>query len=121
LKPSRLADGWLRGCGRGRATNAGALVRFGSKADIRTATGHVRFIPESGHVRCTSSCPLWAKSGHSAVRSDYFARFHTNSSVTPAGVRGFVNFISSAVMDEIMRRWLGAPTRFANVLVSTFA
>ena len=51
----------------------------------------------------------------------YFARFHTNSSVTPAGVRGFVNLISSAVMDEIIRRWLGAPTRFANVLVSTFA
>ena len=39
-------------------------------------------------------------------RRGYFARFHTNSSVTPAGVGGFVNFISSAVMDEIMRRWL---------------
>jgi hypothetical protein len=24
-------------------------VRFGSKADIRTAIGHVRFAPESGH------------------------------------------------------------------------
>jgi|SoiMetStandDraft_2_1073263.scaffolds.fasta_scaffold314619_2 hypothetical protein len=24
----------------------------------------VRFTPESGHVRCTSPCPLWAKSGH---------------------------------------------------------
>ena len=28
-------------------------VRFGSKADIRTAKRHVRFTPESGHVRCT--------------------------------------------------------------------
>jgi hypothetical protein len=27
-------------------------VRFGSKADICTAIGHVRFTPESGHVRC---------------------------------------------------------------------
>jgi hypothetical protein len=29
-------------------------VRFGSKADIRTAKNNVRFTPESGHVRCTS-------------------------------------------------------------------
>ena len=40
-------------------------VRFGSKADICGAKDHVRFTPESGHVRCTSSCPLCAKSGHS--------------------------------------------------------
>jgi hypothetical protein len=41
-----------------------ANVRFGSKADIRTAKSNVRFAPESGHVRCTSLCLLWAKSGH---------------------------------------------------------
>jgi hypothetical protein len=29
-----------------------AHVRFGSKADIRAAKSHVRFTPESGHVRC---------------------------------------------------------------------
>src|SRR5262245_21748754 len=29
--------------------------------------GHVRFTPESGHVQCTSTCPLWAKSGHGAM------------------------------------------------------
>ena len=34
----------------------------------------------------------------------YFARLNTNSNVTPAGVRGFVNFISSAVMDVMIRR-----------------
>jgi quercetin dioxygenase-like cupin family protein len=28
-------------------------------------TCHVRFTSESGHVRCTSGCPLWANSGHS--------------------------------------------------------
>src|SRR5262249_38534028 len=39
-------------------------VRFGSKADIRAAKSHVRFTPESGHVRCSSRCPLWAKGGH---------------------------------------------------------
>src|SRR5262249_29829541 len=41
-----------------------ADVRFGSKADICSAIGHVRFTPESGHVRCTRACPLWANSGH---------------------------------------------------------
>ena len=24
----------------------------------------VRFTPKTGHVRCNTSCPLWAKSGH---------------------------------------------------------
>src|SRR5262249_48634027 len=58
-----------------------ANVRFGSEADMCGAIRHVRFTPnsnresgfpktvmsaspESGHVRCTSRCPLWAKSGH---------------------------------------------------------
>ena len=39
-------------------------VRFGSRADIRSAIGHVRFTPETGHVQCTSPCLLWANSGH---------------------------------------------------------
>jgi hypothetical protein len=56
-------------------------VRFGSEADMCSATrrvcfapnsdrksrhaanGHVRFIPKSGRVRCTGSCLLWANSG----------------------------------------------------------
>jgi len=25
---------------------------------------HVRFTPESGHVRCKTECLLWANSGH---------------------------------------------------------
>ena len=52
------------GCGRGRAKNADALVRYGSLADICRAKRHVRFTPESGHVQCTSPCPLCANSGH---------------------------------------------------------
>src|SRR5262249_12425827 len=40
------------------ATPVGADVRFGSKADICAAKGHVRFTPESGHVRCKQGCPL---------------------------------------------------------------
>jgi hypothetical protein len=33
-----------------------------AKADM--PHGDVCFTPESGHVQCTSSCLLWAKSGH---------------------------------------------------------
>jgi hypothetical protein len=39
-------------------------VRFGSLADVRIAKSHVRFAPESGHLQCTSACPLRAISGH---------------------------------------------------------
>src|SRR5215472_9138174 len=42
-------------------------VRFGSKADICSARGHVRFTPESGHVRRTRACLLWAKSIDSSL------------------------------------------------------
>ena len=34
----------------------------------------------------------------------HFAFLNTNSSVTPAGARGFVSFISSSVMDVTIRR-----------------
>jgi len=47
------------------ATATPAYVRFGSNGDICAAKSHVRFTPESGHVRCGSACPLWANSGHS--------------------------------------------------------
>ena len=35
---------------------------------IRTAKSHVRFTPNSGHVRCNSGCPLRANSGHEQKR-----------------------------------------------------
>jgi hypothetical protein len=38
--------------------------RFGSKADMCDAKRHVRFVLESGHVRCNCGCLLWAYSGH---------------------------------------------------------
>jgi hypothetical protein len=34
------------------------------RAKQRLAATYVRFTPESGHVQCTSSCLLWANSGH---------------------------------------------------------
>src|SRR5262249_39226199 len=33
------------------------------------ALRHVRFTHKSGHVQCTSACPLWANSGHCATYS----------------------------------------------------
>ena len=43
------------------------ISNLGCKADICTAIGHVRYAPESGHVRCNCGCPIWAKSGHSQL------------------------------------------------------
>src|SRR5262245_58409169 len=38
-------------------------VRFG-KANKTSCRRDVRFTPESGHLHCTTACPLWANSGH---------------------------------------------------------
>jgi hypothetical protein len=41
-------------------------VRFAPNSDRKSVFPHkvnVRFAPESGHLQCTRSCPLWAKSG----------------------------------------------------------
>ena len=52
------------------AKSLSSHVRFGSKADICAAKCHVRFASESGHVRCTSRCPLSANSGHFLIPAD---------------------------------------------------
>ena len=39
-------------------------VRFGSLADISGPSGHVRFIPESGHSSAQGGCPKSAKNRH---------------------------------------------------------
>jgi hypothetical protein len=36
------------------------------------AKSHVRFTPESGHVRCTNPCLLWANSGHRTASFNHF-------------------------------------------------
>ena len=46
-------------------------VRFGSKADICSVKGHVRFTPESGHVQCNSVCPLCAMCGRLRVGKSF--------------------------------------------------
>jgi hypothetical protein len=56
-----------------------ANVRFGSKADMCSANGHVRFTPNSD-IKCDVwGCLLWAISGHS--RREYpYSHFQTISS-----------------------------------------
>src|SRR6478736_5132632 len=43
-------------------------------APEHSAVLHVRFTPESGHVRCNLRCRLWARSGHawSCACANYF-------------------------------------------------
>ena len=39
-----------------------------------SAPAHVRFTPNSGHVRCKEECPLCAKSGHWEISVDHLVR-----------------------------------------------
>ena len=57
-------------------------VRFESKADICNAKRHVRFTPESRHVRCNWGCPLCAKSElmHCSNRCQRLLRLTSNPS-----------------------------------------
>jgi len=49
------------------------MTALGQKADICSAQRLVRFTPESGHVQCTSVCPLWANSGHWQLLFDHLS------------------------------------------------
>src|SRR6476469_1329749 len=57
-----------------------------------TAIAYVRFTPESGHVRCTSSCLLWAKSGLM-----HCSNYPINSSARASSVGGIARPSSLAV------------------------
>ena len=86
------------------------------KPDVRRAWANRRDVPQAD---LNGTAPLLnIPAGPGLAKTDkqmvgeqqnacwtgYLARFHTMSNVTPAGVRGFVNFISSAVMDVMIRR-----------------
>ena len=66
----------------GLSSNKGGLnVRFGSKADICAAKWHVRFTPESGHVRCISAYVRFgSKVIASPLRLEAFLRFGVSNS-----------------------------------------
>ena len=49
-----------------------AHVRFGSKADICSAKEHVRFTPESGHVRCKTLMSALCQKRTSGHLFDHF-------------------------------------------------
>jgi hypothetical protein len=56
------------------------------------------------HLICPSGSANGRGTNRRTRRDNYFARFQTNSRVTPDGVRGFTNLISSAEMDVMIRR-----------------
>jgi hypothetical protein len=58
------------------------------KADICSAKGHVRFTPESGHVRCNQRCPLWANSESRIYSITSSARNKSDALQTILGLNG---------------------------------
>src|SRR5262245_19876745 len=78
-----------------RATPLDLMVRVPAKiggecllwviADISVAKNDVRFSPESGHVRCNSSCLLWAKSGHQQRSKGRYSITSSAIEGTPGG------------------------------------
>ena len=67
-----------------------ADVRFGSKADMCSHSGNVRFTPKSGHWNSVAECPLCAISRHSALRQrlalfDHYDARGTERAMASAG------------------------------------
>ena len=73
----------------------GPNVRFGSKADICSASTYVRFTPNSGHVRCNSVCPLCANSG--LMQCSKPPSYSNTSSARPISVLGMLRPSALAV------------------------
>ena len=46
------------------------MSALGQKRTFWRCGSHVRFTPNSGHLQCTSSCPLCANSGHVTLQFD---------------------------------------------------
>ena len=68
-------------------------VRFGSKADMCSAKGHVRFTPESD-IKCDIwGCPLWVKNGMSALPT-FMLALSTSTYWESAAARGKMILIS---------------------------
>ena len=91
-------------------------VRFGSKADMCSARGHVCFTPNSGHVQCNSACPLCANSGHSDIYSiTSSARASSDDgTVRPRTLAACRLMHSSNLVDCITGKSAGlAPLRYA--------
>src|SRR4029453_1671773 len=77
-----LLPEWRTPCPSEMACPHPVNVRFGSLADISECPKHVRFAPESGHVRCNEGCPLRTNSGHS--RREINVRFTPKADIRNA-------------------------------------
>jgi hypothetical protein len=62
------------------------MSALGQKQTFATAPAHVRFTPESGHLRCTTRCLLWAKSG--LMQCSLQPHHSSTSSANASGVAG---------------------------------
>ena len=81
-----------------------------------SAKRHVRFTPESGHVRCTSRCPLCANSGHS---SGLCEQAHS-ARISPAVRFGVLSSQSVRIGAVLIACWDDAPLRvFVNKRAGT--
>src|SRR5690242_9349454 len=81
-----------------------------AKADIGLANGHVRFTPESRHVRCTSRCLLWARSGSGDYSITSSARpIRVLGTVRPSALAVFRLMINSTLVDC----WTGKSAGFS--------
>src|SRR4051794_28481991 len=87
-----------------RETGADVFIWVNSVGTSRAC----RFTPDSRCIGCDGPAANGRQGNETGfcfcVLKGYFARLNTNSRVTPAGVRGFVNFNSSSVIDVTIRR-----------------
>src|SRR5262249_7142966 len=80
-----------------------------------SAKGHVRFTPESGHVRCTRLCPLWAKSGHSGIHSiTWSARPSNGSGMARPRVLAVFRLMTSSTL---VACWTGRLAGFSPLII----
>ena len=71
-----------------------------------SAKRHVRFTPNSGHVRCKSKCPLCAKSGHSCfIRSS--GQRAAALAVSAAG-NHHLERVRAGSADELWAKYIGS-------------
>ena len=80
------------------------LVLLSGESDFRRLTMNGHRQARSPCLKCAARSRCNRALCSARMMSRHFARLNTNSSVTPAGIRGFVIFNSSSVIDVTIRR-----------------
>ena len=95
------------------------MSALGQKQTCRSAKRHVRFTPNSGHVQCTSRCPLSANSGHREGKSE--AASYGPIAVPSAQVMPVCAIRNGANVRRAIHRLAGRSCRVAGAASSTAA